>query len=150
MKTPEDYERLLPDFKNPNATIYIRSLPDKKIVWVNHEFVRDHGFTYDFVIGKTIVDLFGTVVTKPWEMSDALTIASNSPTTTVEPYDDPEHGFRQYGLTKFIASDGEGNKYIVGIGVEIKAKNKSSYDKRLRELTDQVLAQLREVTLPSN
>lgn len=137
-----DFAALVPALDDPDVIVFIRDR-DGRYVYVNDNYGRLLPKNREEVIGKTNRELYGDAA-KQWEMTDALTWASGTPTTTEETQWSPEERrWKRYAMTKLPALASDGNTYLVGITVELKDNDAMEYDRRLEILRGRVMSLLR-------
>ena len=141
-----DFAALVPALDDPDVIVFIRDR-DGRYVYVNDNYGRLLPINREQVMGKTNRELYGDAA-KQWEMTDALTWASGTPTTTEETQWSPEERrWKRYAMTKLPALASDGKTYLIGIALEIKGKDADDYDAKLFELRSRVMSLLRSAPL---
>lgn len=138
-------ENLFPWIADPEVVVYVRDM-NGRFVWVNQAFQRDHDVTNEQMHGKTQGEFFGAEVAKPWDMTDMLTKASRTPTSSLEPYNDKGH-MRYYLLTKMIVPDKNGTEYIFGVTKEVLPKKEKVTAEQITELANRAAAEFAKLDM---
>lgn len=127
---------------DPNAIIYIHD-KEGRYVYVNDNYAQLLPFSRDQVLGKTNAELYGEKAARNWDMTDALTLASNSYTIIEENlFDKRIKKWRKFLSTKALITDDEGKQYLAGISVEVRDTNSLEYERRLAQFRARFLEAL--------
>jgi PAS domain-containing protein len=137
----EQMEHLAGLLNDPSAIIYVRDAAGR-YVWVSDSYGRELPHTREQVIGRTNRELFGVDASRNWEVADNFATATADFITTAEDlYDTRRRRWRKFVSTK-LAVAFRGERYLVGISVEVKDAHAAAYEHRLGELRARLIEQM--------
>ena len=132
-------ERIVSD---PKAIIYVRD-DSGRYVWVNDAYGKYLPHSREQVIGKTNRELHGEEASRTWEAADSLSMAADTFVVTPEQmFDERSRNWRKFVSTKIPIRAG-GQRYLVGVSIEILDDNVIEYERRLGQVRARLIEQMR-------